>query len=87
HLENVINRTQAIVESRTVVGHSPAPLGVKRTEQSGLIKIIKEEPAGQLEAYLCGSCGFYETYVKDPTSLDFESIEGFKWIQVDNKDH
>lgn len=32
YLENVMQRTEAIVESRSVIGHCPAPLGIARTE-------------------------------------------------------
>jgi hypothetical protein len=38
------------------------------------------EPIGTLEAYLCADCGFYETYVRDPGSVPFDSIEGFHWL-------
>lgn len=81
HLENVIHRCEAIVDSRNLVGHAHAPLAVKRTETPGVIRFIKEEPAGELEAYFCGSCGFYETYLKDPSSLDPEGLIGFEWIR------
>ena len=35
---------------------------------------------GELEAYICAECGFYETYVKDPGALDFDNIVGFHWL-------
>jgi hypothetical protein len=51
-----------------------------QSESGGLIKIIKEGPAGKLEAYFCSSCGFFETYIKDPSGVQFEEIIGFKWM-------
>lgn len=35
---------------------------------------------GALEAYVCTSCGFLETYVRDPRSVPFESLIGFTWV-------
>jgi predicted nucleic-acid-binding Zn-ribbon protein len=80
YLENVIQRTEAEISSQPIRGHCPAPLGRTQSESGGFLKVIKEEPVGMLEAYLCASCGFYETYVKDPASIPFERIIGFKWV-------
>ncbi|HSR48184.1 MAG TPA: hypothetical protein VLL77_09400 [Anaerolineales bacterium] len=44
-----------------------------------MIKVIKEGPVGNLEAYLCTNCGLFETYVKDPSSVPYESIIGITW--------
>lgn len=35
---------------------------------------------GLLEAYVCAECGFFETYVKDPATVPFEQIVGFRWL-------
>ena len=80
HLENVIHRTEAETASQSIRGHCPAPLGVGESVSGGLIKVTKEGPVGELEAYFCGSCGFYETYIKDISSIPFETIIGFKWM-------
>ena len=32
YLENVIQRTEAVVDSRSLIGHCPAPLGIGRSE-------------------------------------------------------
>ena len=42
YLENVIQRTEAVVDSRSLIGHCPAPLGIGRSELGGFIKVIKE---------------------------------------------
>jgi predicted nucleic-acid-binding Zn-ribbon protein len=80
HLDQVTQRTEGQYSGTPVIGHTAAPLGIERTEQSGFIKVIKEGPLGQLEAYLCGDCGFYETYVKDPASLSYDLLVGFQWL-------
>ena len=80
YLDNVTQRTDVNTGSQVVRGHCPAPLGVSRTESEGFLKVIKEGPIGKLEAYFCSSCGFYETYIADPSSINYESIIGFRWI-------
>ena len=77
YLAHVIQRTETDVGSRTVRGNCEAPIGIERSESGGIIKV---RPVGKLEAYICGSCGFYETYIKEPSKVHFESIIGFKWI-------
>jgi predicted Zn-ribbon and HTH transcriptional regulator len=51
------------------VHYKPLPVGVTA---KGVV--------GRLEAYLCADCGYYETYVKDPASIPFEAIQGFRWV-------
>lgn len=80
YLENVIQRTDGIYNGAPVRGHSPAPAGIERKESNGFLKVIQEGPVGQLEAYLCASCGYFETYLKEPGSVPFESIVGFRWV-------
>lgn len=79
YLENIIHRTEGQAAELPVRGHCAAPLGVGESVSGGFIKVTIESPVGQLEAYFCASCGFYETYVKEPDSIPFESITGFKW--------
>lgn len=80
HLDHVIHRTEASYAGGTVIGNNPAPLGIAHTVLPGPLKITKEGPVGELEAYLCGECGYYETYVKDPASLAFDNLVGFRWL-------
>ena len=55
----------------------PEALGVA-FEQGWLV--VSSKAIGQLEAFVCGGCGFHETYVKDPQTVPFESIHGFRWL-------
>lgn len=80
HLENVIQRSEVLLNSQPLINHCPAPLGIERTESEGFIKVIKEGPVGRLEAYLCTDCGYYETYVIEPNTVSFDSIVGFEWV-------
>jgi hypothetical protein len=82
YLENVTQRTEASTGTQAIRGHCPAPLGIERSESGGMLKVIKEGPVGTLETYFCGSCGFYETYIKEPSNIPYESLIGFKWIDA-----
>jgi hypothetical protein len=35
---------------------------------------------GPLEAYVCTECGYVETYVIAPATVQFEQIRGFRWV-------
>ena len=37
----------------------------------------------EVEGYLCADCGYLETYVKSPESVDYRMISGFRWINPD----
>ena len=80
YLENVVNRVDAVHQSHEIKGHAHAPLGVSRTEKKGFLTVIVEGPEGHLEAYFCSKCGFYETYVKDLSTVNFDNLVGFQWV-------
>ena len=69
--------------SSSVISNNKAPLGIVQSESKKAfgLKIVKKEPVGELEAYFCTSCGFYETYIKNPSSIHFDGINGFKWLK------
>lgn len=52
---------------------------IGRTRWGGPV-FFTQVPRGEVEAYVCTECGYYETYVKDPSSVPFESMVGFRWI-------
>jgi predicted nucleic-acid-binding Zn-ribbon protein len=68
YLDTVIDRGEQ-AHDEAVVGRTQ----LKAWFQGG-------EFVGRFEAYVCAQCGYYETYVKDPTSIPFDSIQGFRWI-------
>ncbi len=35
---------------------------------------------GVLEAYVCTECGYHESYVKEPRTIDWVGIVGFTWV-------
>jgi hypothetical protein len=47
----------------------------------GSASVIRK--VGTLEAYVCMECGFYETYVRDPRTVEWESIAGFRRVNPD----
>jgi hypothetical protein len=38
------------------------------------------EKVGRLEAYVCTTCGYLETYVQEPDKVPFDEIVSFSWI-------
>ena len=81
YLKNVINKTDSNSPS-VAVGYPKAPVGitVAGTKKMFGLSITQITGVGELEAYFCTDCGFFETYVKNPEKLDFEQIEGFKML-------
>lgn len=53
------------------------PVGMKKRETSREVEYV---PVGQLEAWVCTECGYYETYVKAPSTVPFEELVGFRWL-------
>ncbi len=51
---------------------------VGRTKNEGWL--AGDHYMGELEAYICAECGFFETYVRNPESLPFEKFKGFRWV-------
>jgi predicted nucleic-acid-binding Zn-ribbon protein len=68
------------VESVLDRAHFNAPISSAAgfTEPRGWM--MEQQGVGQLEAYVCATCGYYETYVKDPASVSFDTIKGFRWL-------
>ena len=54
---------------------STAVLGIDGTTRQG---------AGPLEAFVCTECGYLETYVKDPGTVPFDKLLGFRWVNEPN---
>lgn len=52
---------------------------------TGWLQFGKVRPLiGALEAYVCGDCGFFESYVIEPKSVDWDNIQGFAWVGRDD---
>ena len=68
------------LETVTDLGNNNAPLNavVGRTTPSSWIS--NSEVHGELEAYLCADCGYFEHYVKSPESVPYDKLEGFHWL-------
>ena len=57
------------------------PVGfVVKKRQLGKRLIEENVPTGELEAYLCASCGYFETYVKHAETIPFDELDGFSWL-------
>jgi predicted nucleic-acid-binding Zn-ribbon protein len=36
---------------------------------------------GRMEAFVCTDCGYFEEYVKDPHSVRWNDLQGFRWCR------
>jgi hypothetical protein len=52
-----------------------ATLGVIGTTRQG---------SGILESFVCTECGYLETYVADPSTVRFDQLRGFRWVNEPN---
>lgn len=41
---------------------------------------------GPLEAYVCADCGYYESYVRAPDRVDWDSIPELEWLNLEPRD-
>jgi predicted nucleic-acid-binding Zn-ribbon protein len=68
-------------------GHKPAIVGKTPVETKFFGTTIEGvADAGELEAYICTACGYYETYVKQPASVPFDKLDGFHWLNAEAKE-
>ncbi|MEO8706464.1 MAG: hypothetical protein ABI867_40940 [Kofleriaceae bacterium] len=66
----------------------PRSLGVsKETVNTGWSNYGVVHPlVGTLEAYICSECGYHETYVKDPRTVEWDKLQDFRWVNPDVSD-
>ncbi len=38
---------------------------------------------GELEAYVCTECGYYESYVRSPDKVKWDQLSGFRMLNPD----
>ncbi|MBX3274879.1 MAG: hypothetical protein KF729_31740 [Sandaracinaceae bacterium] len=51
-------------------------------EQVGnVFGVVAHQPAGEVEAFVCTSCGYFEEYVRDPQAIDWSKVKGFRWCR------
>lgn len=70
HLENLLDQ-EGERDTKLKIG--------KVTENLYNFKV--KTTAGEIEAYVCAACGYYETYVKDPKSVPWDDMLGFSWLE------
>ena len=85
-VEDIINGKQCPKCSGLRVGNipvystDPEPISAGVMDGGGFAWLRSKGRQGQLEAYVCADCGYFETYVKDPKMLNFAEIERFRWV-------
>lgn len=66
----------ALPHGTEVLDFRPQPAGVVRRKSWPMPVFI---PVGRIEAWVCTTCGYYETYVKEPGQIPFSDLHGFRW--------
>ena len=67
----------------TKIGHVPILVDWDRgahRRRLGKGTVGRMTAYGEIEAYVCTQCGFFEEYVKTPGAVPWTSIDGFKWV-------
>lgn len=41
--------------------------------------LSETRPVGQVEAYVCTECGYFEEYLARPEAMEWEKVRGFSW--------
>jgi hypothetical protein len=62
------------------MGHgAERTVGYTEVRESGSLipSVVTSYP---MEAYVCTSCGYIESYVKDPDKVPFEKLKHFSWV-------
>ena len=57
---------------------------VARTKKSGFYGV--SPGVGELEAYLCADCGYFETYVKEPKKMEWDKLIDLQWVNPPQQD-
>lgn len=71
YFENVVDQSQR--------GASVRKIGEAQTGQMLGLSVV--EAVGEVEAFVCADCGYFEEYVKEPQSIDWNAMRGFRWCQ------
>ena len=71
YFENVVDQSQR--------GPSARKIGQAQTGQ--MLGLTVVEAVGEIEAFVCADCGYFEEYVKGPQSIDWNAMRGFRWCQ------
>ena len=59
---------------------------VLETEGKKQLWFADKQEIGDLEAFVCTKCGYYESYVRSPERFNWEALEGFHWVNPPPQD-
>ena len=61
----------------------PTPIAIaSETTKGWLGTSEKKSLAGDVEAYLCADCGYFEEYLKSPETVPWDRLEHFRWCNA-----
>jgi len=65
------------------IGHLPVLVDWDRGAHKRRLakgKIGRMSAYGEVEAYVCTECGYFEEFVRDPKSVPWTNMDGFTWV-------
>jgi len=69
YLENVTDVGEHGLESRKI----------GQAQTGSLFGLAVVEGHGDIEAFVCTDCGYFEEYVKQAQAIDWNGMRGFRW--------
>ncbi len=76
-----LSTVQDLSDASRRLGH-PVPRRIaiaSETTRGWLGESENESLAGDVEAWVCTECGYFEEYVKQPAGVPWDKLEGFSW--------
>ena len=71
HLKEVYGHGQTLALQRQILRLAEPPLSAAF--------LASRSRAGEVEAYVCTVCGYFEEYVLDVGEIDWDAIQGCTW--------
>jgi len=70
YFENMVDRAPSGQDDKKHIGWESSELALG-------MKALK--PCGEVEAFVCTDCGYYEEYVKNARQIPWDKMRGFRW--------
>lgn len=71
YLERLPDAGQSGKLGRMIGGASPPNAG----------RLTLLERVGEVEAFICADCGYFEEYVKAPQTIPWDQVKHFRWCR------
>lgn len=69
YFENVVDQSQ----------HGLSKRKIGEAQTGSMLGLAVVEGVGEIEAFVCTDCGYFEEYVKEPQTINWSAMRGFCW--------